>query len=143
VKEQRQTMDTVCAYVRQNLAAPDALLLGIWRTGSPTHCGTVRLHEIDPAGTRAVIGVCIFDRTAWGRGTGGKAVRAATTWALDHLGIAEVEAGVYGDNVSSQRAFSKAGYEWTRDISDLYTLDGRPALVRLYVARGSARKPRS
>lgn len=102
----RQTVESVRAYVRDNEAASNAVLFGIW-VGHVLR-GTVRLHDLD--GHMVRIGVAIFDRAVWGQGWGHRAVSAVTEWALRELGVAEVIAGVDARNERSRRCFARAGF---------------------------------
>ena len=135
VKAHRQTANTVAEFVQENFDAPDAVLFGIWEAGKPRHGGTIRLHHITGDKTSAHIGICLFDKNAWGKKLGTRAIKALTAWAQATLGLAWIEAGVYADNHSSQHAFHAAGYDWIRDIPDKFVFEGRPAIVRIYAAR--------
>lgn len=135
VKTSRQTIYSVSEFVRENFDSPDAVLLGIWETGRPHHIGTIRLHHIAGDKKSAHIGICLFDKNAWGKKLGARAIRALTAWARANLGLTWIEAGIYADNQSSQRAFLSAGYDWISDIPDVFVFEGKPAVVRIYVAR--------
>ena len=130
-----QTVAGVDAFVRQNREAPGALLLGIWLDGSSRHSGTIRLHGIEHQNHTAHIGICLFDKAAWGKGIATRSIRAATSWALAALGLRWIEAGVYEGNVASAKAFMSAGYAHVYDIPDKYLYDGRPIRVSVLAAR--------
>lgn len=135
VRAQTQTLETVRAFVQANHIAPQAVLFGLWMDGEGRHCGTVRLHEINAVECTAVLGICIFDKRAWGRALGSTAIDAVTQWAFRELGLASVEAGTYLDNAASWKAFLKAGYSVLEDISGRYERDGLPVVVRVLIAR--------
>lgn len=135
VKCRKQTAQSVSDFVAADARTTDAILFGIWQTESQLHVGTVRIHSIDRQHGTANIGVCLFNKAAWGQGLGAKAIRAATGWAFEALKLRWIEAGAYAENVSSQRAFSAAGYRWLHDVSEKYLFEGRPATVKFYVAR--------
>lgn len=137
VKRSVQTYLSVTVFVQHNLQAADAVLFGIWQTGAELHCGTVRLHRIETYHQTAHIGVCLFDKSVWGKNLGSKGVEAVTRWAFATMGLRWVEAGAYAENISSQKAFLAAGYEWICDIPDKYLLEGKPAVVKVYAARNS------
>lgn len=132
VRNARQTTASVLEFVEQNLLAPDAILFGIWCQGDKLHCGTVRLHNLGLQQDQARIGICVFDRRRWGKGVGTSALRAVSEWACGTLGVTAIEAGVYAENMASQKIFVAAGYEWRKDVADTYERDGRPTTVRFY-----------
>lgn len=137
VKREKQTKQRVVDFVLCNQEATDALLFGIWQAGDECHCGSIRLHGIEYYHKTAHIGVCLFDKSAWGKRLGSKALMAVTRWVFDTLGLRWVEAGVYAENVASQKAFLAAGYEWVYDIPNKYILEGKPAVVKIYAARNA------
>jgi len=132
VRKVRQTATSVIEFVEQNLLAPDAILFGIWFQGDTLHCGTVRLHNLGLQQDQARIGICVFDRRRWGKGVGTSALKTVSEWACGTLGVSAVEAGVYAENMASQKIFVAAGYEWRKDVADTYERDGRPTTVRFY-----------
>ncbi|MBI3899060.1 MAG: GNAT family N-acetyltransferase [Gammaproteobacteria bacterium] len=135
VRQKTQTDDTVRAFVRIDELAPDAVLFGIFHKNSARHCGTVRLHHVNLTDRTADIGICVFDKRVWGQAIGAAAIGSVTQWAFDRLGIQSILAGTYVDNVSSWKAFMKAGYVLEKDVADRYQRDGQPAVVRMLVAR--------
>lgn len=134
-KRTRQTLESVRNFVAYNAAAADGVLWGIWLDGAAHPSGTVRLHGIEHFHGTAHIGVCLFDKAAWGRHLGSKAIATVTRWALDELRLRWVEAGAYVYNVASQKAFLAAGYEWAFDIPGKSLFEGVPTTVKVYVAR--------
>ena len=135
VKRSTQTTQSVIDFVKGNSDSSNSILWGIWQEGSKYPCGTVRLHSIDTHHGVALIGVCLFDKAAWGKRIGNKAIAAVTGWALEHLKLRWIEAGVYEENIPSQKSFLAAGYEWIYDIPAKYLLEGKPTVVKIYVAR--------
>lgn len=136
VKSSFQTTASVCNFVSANRQSPSSVLWGVWTTDAEYHVGSVRLHTIEYRHRTANIGICLFEKTVWGRGSGTAAIRAVTRWAMDALGLRWIEAGAYEENIASQRAFLSAGYEWVFDISGKYILEGAPTTVKVYAARG-------
>jgi RimJ/RimL family protein N-acetyltransferase len=130
-----QTEQSVLKFVRDNQDAKNDVLLGIWRDGDQNHCGTVRLYGIKEVKGSAHIGLCIFDKSAWGHGLGSKAIACVTKWAIEDLDLRWIEAGIYEENIASQKAFLSAGYEWIADIPGKYILDGNPAVIKIYANR--------
>jgi len=135
VKRAVQTIQGVEDFVRQNQQATDAVLFGIWQAGAKLHCGTVRLHGIEHYHKTAHIGVCLFDRSVWGKKLGTKAVDVVTRWAFETQGLRWIEAGAYSENIASQKTFLSAGYDWIYDVPDKYLLEGKPTRIKVYAAR--------
>lgn len=135
VKHTKQTNQSVLDFVVANELSSSSVLLGIWQENADKHCGTVRLHGIEYHHGTAHIGACLFDKAAWGQNIGKKAIAAVTQWAINEMGLRWVEAGVYAENIVSQKAFLSAGYSWVFDIPEKYIFEGRPAIVKVYAAR--------
>ena len=137
VRRATQTEQSVVDFVKYNQQSANALLFGIWEAARECHCGSVRLHGIEHHHMTAHIGVCLFDKSAWGKKLGLKAILAVTRWAFDTLGLRWVEAGAYVGNVASQKTFLSAGYEWIYDVPDKYILEGKPTRVKVFAARNA------
>jgi [ribosomal protein S5]-alanine N-acetyltransferase len=130
-----QTLQSVIDFVGTDEQSANAVLWGIWTAGSDHHVGTVRIHGIEHYHKTAHIGACLFDKSAWGKKLGSKAITSVTRWALDIVGLRWVEAGIYSENIASQKTFLAAGYEWIYDVLGKYILDGQPANVKVFAAR--------
>src|SRR5688572_3651736 len=70
VRQSEQTQKSVTDFIQYNINSKDSVLFGLWQPKALHHCGTVRLHAIDHHHRIANIGVCIFDKTIWGKGLG-------------------------------------------------------------------------
>lgn len=137
VKHTTQTEQSVTDFVNNNYQSSNAILFGIWREGHAKHCGTVRLHGIENYHNTAHIGICLFDKSSWGKKLGSKAIITVTRWAFDTLDLRWVEAGAYSENIASQKAFLTAGYDWIYDVPGKYIFEGSPATVKVFVARNT------
>ncbi len=135
LKHSTQTVESVVQFVTNDLQSQSAALWGIWEDGHPDHVGTVRIHGVEHRHRTAHIGVCLFDKRAWGGGLGRKGIAVVTCWALDNLDLRWIEAGVYAANKSSINAFLSAGYSKVCDMPDKYLLEGKPAPVVIFSAR--------
>src|SRR4030095_6352827 len=71
-RKQRQTLESVRAYVGQNWRDDRSILFGVYMDGALR--GTVRLYHIDDAG-EAVMGIALFDTGYLGRGWGSRLLR--------------------------------------------------------------------
>lgn len=107
-RSQWQTLELVRAFIEANLAAPDALVLGLFVDGALR--GTTRLHDIIP-GRSGTQGVALFDRAYWGKGWGSTLIAASSAWLMAEFDLLETVAGIEEDNTASQRSFARAGFE--------------------------------
>lgn len=135
VRANHQTYESVRDFISQEHESFDSILWGVWLGDAKNHIGTVRIHGINTRHRTACVGVCLFDRGSWGKGVGGKCIKTVTTWAITALDLRWIEAGIFTDNIASQKAFISAGYEWIFDIPKKYVHDGRPVDVKIYVAK--------
>lgn len=132
VKHNFQTEKTVSDFILYNQEVSNAILFGIWLVGDRKHCGTIRLHGIEHYHKTAHIGICLFDKSVWGKGLGKKAIRAVTQWAFNHLNLRWIEAGAYAENIASKKTFLAADYEWIYDVPDKYLLDNKPTRISVF-----------
>lgn len=107
-RRQRQTRETVEAFVAANHAAADALLFGIFLDGRLR--GTLRLHDVDRVRGEAWLGIAVFDTSVWGLGLGRRAITAAADFAFNDLGLDHINAGIEVENIGSRKAFAAAGF---------------------------------
>ena len=71
-------------------------------------------------------------RPFWGRGIATGAVRAATAYAFDTLGLERVQAFVYDWNAASSRVLEHAGFVFEGRLRRYVLKDGRSADALLY-----------
>jgi ribosomal-protein-alanine N-acetyltransferase len=135
VRYTTQTLQSITDFVVGDEESDNAVLWGIWLASSRELCGTVRLHAIEHRHGTANIGVCLFDKAAWGQRLGSKAIVVATRWAFNWLGLRWIEAGAYASNFASQKTFLSADYEWIYDVHGKYLLEGKPETVRVFAAK--------
>lgn len=134
VRHEHQSEQSVARFIQSNQQASDAVLFGIWFRDQNHHCGTLRLHGINATKEFARIGICIFNKQAWGKRLGTNAIFTATNWAFEGLGINCIEARAYYENVASQRAFLSSGYRWVQDIEVQVNLQDK-RIVKSYLAQ--------
>lgn len=137
VRQITQNYEGVTAFILDNQDAKDAILFGVWCNGVAKHCGTVRLHGIESIHKTAHIGVCLFEKSVWGKKIGSRAVSAVTQWAFENLKLRWIEAGAYSENIASIKTFTAAGYKWVYDVDEKYLFEGRPAKVSIFSAQNN------
>jgi RimJ/RimL family protein N-acetyltransferase len=75
-----------------------------------THIGVLGFHAIDWRNRHGEIGIVIGNRTFWGRGYGGEALRALVGWGFSELNLHRVWLRVYEDNSRAVRCYEKLGF---------------------------------
>lgn len=101
----------LAAFISKMNDSDDNLLLGLFpKSAQERHIGNIKLGPIDRRHKSAPIGIAIGASEFWGRGFATQAVTAVSDYAFTALGLDRLEAGFYADNVSSQRAFLRAGF---------------------------------
>lgn len=135
VRRQRQTLETVRAYVSANAADPQAILFGIY-SGNVLR-GTLRLHDVDFSSSKATLGIALFDRDFSGKGLGSSAIAAAARFAAVELSLTHLAAGIIDANTASVRAFEKSGFRRIKDKQP----DPDLGSVGLWVLDNSAKAP--
>ena len=112
-----QTRDRVLAYVNAQSGASESVFLAIVRKADDLHVGNVRIGGVDRAHGTATVALVIGEKTVWGKGIGTEAIRLATRYAFQELGLRKLTARCYATNAGSIRAF---------DIPDESTFVVRP-----------------
>lgn len=105
-----QPLDSVRAFVKAMTDSPNDYLFAICETEGGRHVGNVKVGPIVQRHGYADVSYFIGERAAWGKGYGTEAVRLATRFAFDRLGLHRCQAGLYASNVGSARVLEKAGY---------------------------------
>lgn len=105
------TMPELEEYVREKIENPDILFAGIFDKETGLHIGNVKLEPIDWKNKTTVFGIMIGDRNYWGKGLGTEATRLISNYALNELGMKEVELGVITDNIKATKAYERAGFK--------------------------------
>lgn len=107
-----QTLDTVREFVGQMVNSPHSYLFAIVERATGKHVGNVKVGPVESRHLYADVSYFIGDRDAWGKGYGTEAVRLATRFGFDALGLHRIQAGFYETNVGSQRVLEKAGFAY-------------------------------
>ena len=104
-------LDSAAAWCRRNAdwSSGDHATFSVVSADTGALTGTVSIHRIDTEHGTAEIGYRIHP-SARGRGVGTAAVRGATTYAFETLGLHRVTLVHSVENVASCRVAAKAGY---------------------------------
>mgnify|MGYP001208932971 CR=1 FL=1 len=105
-----QPLASVRAFVADMLASAHSYLFAIVRRETGEHVGNVKVGPVDTRHAYADVSYFLGERSAWGKGLGTEAVQLATDFGFARLGLARMQAGLYKENVGSQRVLEKCGY---------------------------------
>jgi len=73
--------------------------------------GTVKVYDIDLLAKRASLGIAVGDRSEMGKGYASKAIRIASRYIFDTLGLRKITAGYISGNKGVERAFLKNDFQ--------------------------------
>lgn len=108
------TVTELREYIAKKHAQKDALFFGIYLKENDLIIGTVKLEPIELPKKRATIAVMIGEKTEWGKGYAGEAMKLLMDWCFDELGCEEVNLGVVAKNIAAIRAYEKLGFRETK-----------------------------
>lgn len=129
--------------LRADAARPDRRTFGVFDERG-AYIGTIELYDL--RGSEATLGIIIGERSHWGRGYGGDAMRTLLTHAFEELGLERVRLHTFGDNERAQAAFHKVGFvEVRRETGSRGRVDVHMILPRSawFGHRGHPRLPTS
>ncbi len=109
-RHSEQTLETVAAFVQSILANPDQHLFAICMMPGERHVGNIKVGPVKHPHGLADVSLFIGDRSAWGQGVATAAIKLVSRFAIEHLGLRKLSAGVYAPNTGSAKAFLRAGY---------------------------------
>ncbi len=107
----KHTLESIRAYVTKMQSNAKNILFGIFLKENKKHIGNIKIGPINREHKFADVGIMIGDKSSWGKGYGTEAVKLATRYAFEKLGLHKLMAGCYADNVGSAKIFLKSGYE--------------------------------
>lgn len=136
VRHITQTYTTVTNFVRLNRRAKDMVLWGIWleRESQARLVGTLRLHGVDFKKNLGYLGICLFDKSTWGKGLGVLAITKVTACIFETTQLETIQVSVDSQNTASQKAFLKAGYRFDGAQIRKPSCNSELTLCRIYTA---------
>ena len=124
------THESVREFIRRHLLDPSSLLCGIRSVAhARKHVGNIKLSPIEWNEGQAEIGIMIGDKNAWGKGIGTEAIRILAGIARSELNLRRLTAGCYPENIGSQTAFLRAGFELECPAKEKVFADGSTGTV--------------
>jgi [ribosomal protein S5]-alanine N-acetyltransferase len=86
--------------------------------------GVSGLHQIDPVGRKAQLGLLIGLAEQWGKGYGTEATRLMLEYAFTTLNLNKVGLQVFSNNPAARRVYEKAGFRLEGTLREDYFVDG-------------------
>jgi RimJ/RimL family protein N-acetyltransferase len=97
-------------YVVGKLGDRDNVFLAIVLKEGDRYIGNIKLGPIQWIHRLADIGLLIGEKDCWGKGYATEAIQLVSDYAFNVLNLHKLNAGCYGPNEGSARAFQKAGF---------------------------------
>jgi ribosomal-protein-alanine N-acetyltransferase len=104
------TMESVKSFVETQWKDPNTHMFAIMLKEGGVHIGNIKVGPINVHHKFADVGIVVGEKSFWGKGYGTEAIKLASKYAFEKLGLHKLIAGCYAPNVSSEKAFLKAGY---------------------------------
>src|SRR6476660_3787880 len=120
-----QTPETIRQFVTEMRSSPDNYLFAIVHTESGKHIGNIKVGAINQVHKHCDVGYFIGDREMWGKGIATEAIRLATQFAFDRLGMHRAQAVVDVDNPASAKALERVGYKKEGTLREKLFMDAR------------------
>jgi len=98
------------AFLEKIQASETDLLLGIVTREADRFIGCLGLHEMDLRNRHAVFGICVGDKSYWGKGHGSEATRLILDHAFLTLNLNRVWLQVFEYNPRGIRCYEKIGF---------------------------------
>lgn len=134
VRHQKQTLRTVRDFADSKYHSSDSALLGLFLEGNDELVGTVGLSGISFYHYCLGVGICLFLKKYWGQGLGTEALRGVKDYIFQEMGFHYIEAGVFADNIVSQKLFVNSGFECFWKVENKYRYNDKFVDVLWYRA---------
>ncbi len=105
-------------------ASADSILFGIFGPQGQ-HVGNIKLGPVSAVHRRADVGIICGERSEWGKGYATRAIRLASAYAFEAMGLLRLNAGCYEANAGSMGAFRNAGYGVEGRMPGYWDSEGR------------------
>ena len=86
--------------------------------------GVSGLHQVDPIGRKAQLGLLIGSSVHWGKGYGTEATRLMLDYAFRTLNLHKVGLQVFSNNPAGRRVYEKAGFRLEGTLREDYFVEG-------------------
>jgi RimJ/RimL family protein N-acetyltransferase len=127
-----QTDATIQDFVMEMRKGPDNYLFGIVLIETDRHIGNIKVGGVNHIHKHCEVGYFIGDRDMWGKGIATEAIRLATQFGFERLGLHRCAAVVDVDNPASAKALERVGYKREGTMREKLFMDGRWSDQYLY-----------
>lgn len=104
-------------YIREHNSDASSIYLGIYWCSEDKLVGTISAN-VNKQHQTAKLGIMIGDTAYRGRGVATESIEMLSAFLLESLGLRKITAGIYKSNISSVRAFLRAGFEIEATLRD-------------------------
>ena len=119
-----QSVEKIAEYVREQNSNHNTVFLAIiLKENTQHHIGNIKL-VINWIHQYAEISL-VISKDYWNKGIGTEAIKLASAYALNVLGLHKLIAGAYSENIGSIKAFQKAGFKIEGEIKEMYYSEGK------------------
>ena len=101
------------------------IVLAIIHDEDDTHFGNIGLHKIDYIHRHADVGIILGERKYWNRGYATRCIEAIRDYSFKTLNLHRLTAYIMNDNISSYKAFLKAGFKKEGIMSEFFYKNGK------------------
>jgi len=120
------------SFIKSANDSPNYLMLGIFLADNDEHIGNIKLGPVISAHARSEIGYLIGDRRYWGRGYASEAIIEVCRFGFIELGLRKITAGVYENNLASERTLIKSGFSHEATITSHVIFEGQRIGSKLF-----------
>ena len=120
-----QTEATIKDFVTEMRKGPDNYLFGIVHLETERHIGNIKVGAVNHIHKHCEVGYFIGAKEMWGKGVATEAIRLATQFAFERLGLHRCAAVVDVDNPASARALERVGYKREGTMREKLFMDER------------------
>ncbi len=121
-KGTKSTMESLQKFYQDSLTSSD-LILAICLKPSQKHIGNISLNSIKKLHRSAELSIMVGDKSQWGQGVGGEAIKVLTDHAFKVLKLHRVWAE--SPNPGFNKAVSRLGWQKEGVKREAFELDGR------------------
>ena len=104
-----KSIEDLNIFINNCIESENDLLIGIF-TKENKHIGNIKI-LFNWENLRCEVGIIVGDKNFWGKGIATEGIRLVTNYSIKETNIKKIIAGLYKQNIGSQKAFEKAGFE--------------------------------
>ncbi len=104
-------------YIANKCCRDDVLFLGIFNILTAEHIGNIKYEPIDVWRGCATMGLLIGEPAWRCRGAAKEVITASSLWLMNNRGVREIKLGVDRGHEQAIRAYKKAGFELSDELS--------------------------